>query len=242
MQNIIEETLQSGESIRAAGSKYLLVRDATHTLTLRVDTREPVEIKKNDVVLIEGFDMVELTNHHAGAITIQYQITDMPINTQSDAVSVSGAVTVDEINKPIVVSGIQNTVAVRLSEAVEVANFPKIQKVEVTNGSEVQKVEVTNHVELQKVKVSNFSELQLDSKPTTVNGVGAFTIVNGQATIAANAQRKSITIQAGESNQGNLLIAGFIRLSPDGVATIPASNAFVVTGTNGDTFTVGEII
>ncbi len=40
MQNIVKETLQAGESLRAAGAKYLLVRDATNTLTLRVDTLE----------------------------------------------------------------------------------------------------------------------------------------------------------------------------------------------------------
>ncbi len=160
MQNIVKETLKAGESIRAAGAKYLLVRDATNSLTLRVDTLEPVEVKKNDVVLTEGCTMLELCNHHASAVTIQYQITDLAINTQSDAVAVSGAVTVDEINKPIVVSGIQSTVGVRFDGAMEVSNFPAIQKVELTNPKDIQKVEVTNQAEVQKVQIENHQTIE----------------------------------------------------------------------------------
>ncbi len=237
MSNITKETLAAGAKIRAAGAKFLLIRDATNTMMLRVDTNEPVEIKKNDVIVIQGCNMVEIANHHESALTVEYQITDLAINTQSDAVSLAGAVRVDEIEKPVTVSGIQDTVDVRLGQGVEVTNLPATQKVEVTNPVDVQKVEIQNHQAVEFPETQQVSQKSTDCRELDAVTFGA----SGLASIAASADRKCIIIQAHEDNAGVCLIQG-LRLMAGGVLTLPAANELTLSGVEGDILQLVEVV
>ncbi|MFV0447650.1 MAG: hypothetical protein ACK5MF_04150 [Vibrio sp.] len=205
----------------------MLMRDATNSVTLRADTYEPVEIRKNDVIPTQGFTMLELSNHHGGAVTVEYQITDLAINAQSDAVSVSGAVTVDEIKKPVVVSGVQDVVAARVVNDISVANFPDVQKVEVLNQPDFA-LEMPEQINVREER-------------STLNNLGHF-FSNGQMNIPENPNRKAVIVFAPASNPIDITVGELIPISPGGHAVIPVTNELRLDG--GDTCTayVGEFV
>ncbi len=155
MQNIITKTFKAGEKLTTGAASLLLVRDCSHTIGFKAQKKHviitPVELKKNDVVSVGGFDVVELFNHHDIDVTVKYQLSDVPINTQSDAVSVTGAVEVNSIKEPVNVGNFPS------KQDVDVKNFPAIQKVGFDGE---QPVSVGNFPAKQDVDVKNFPAIQ----------------------------------------------------------------------------------
>ncbi len=145
MQKIITKVFASGESLRTGSARLLLVRDCSATIGFKGQKNgveiNPVELKKNDVVTVADFEIVELFNQTNQNVTVKYQLSDVPINTQSDAVSITGAVEVSSIKEPV-----------------NVGNFPTVQKTEVQNLPAVQKTEEVNPV--KEVAVNNLPDVQ----------------------------------------------------------------------------------
>ncbi|HFQ5248427.1 TPA: hypothetical protein ACGVAQ_003032 [Vibrio vulnificus] len=213
-------------------SLILIIRDTTENIMLEGDSISGVELSRSDIVTVTEYreQRVFLRNHNAQAVTVEFQLSDVPISIREQRMSINGGIVVDEIATPVEVSkvtapiSIEGVVPVTFDGGVEVSNFPNEQRV---NG---------------QVEVTNLHELQLPHQSNQVVGVGAFTVRNGQITIQANAKRVSLTIQAGGNNSAPLIVEGFLRIDPNGAAVLPASNALTVTGSDGDTFTVGEVL
>ncbi|UTM57025.1 hypothetical protein L4174_014675 [Photobacterium sp. CCB-ST2H9] len=185
-QKIIEVQLQAGEKIISAVSQYLLIRDCSHTVTLLAKTQNRevgTELKKNDVVPLGGFETIELYNHHQAAVTLKYQLTDIPVNTQSDAVAISGAVEVHSIREPVTIDAIQQTVPVSFSAPVSVGNWPAVQpvsgKVIVGNLPDVQAVQ-------GEVAITNLPAVQTVSGQVEIGNLPQVQQVSGLVAVASS--------------------------------------------------------
>ncbi|MEZ9430088.1 hypothetical protein AB4247_17575, partial [Vibrio splendidus] len=111
------QTLSPGESIQfnaGQAGKYLIVREASHSLMLRGDALRPTEIGRGDTVDITRFDELELFNHQAEPVTVEYQVADIPISTKSQNIDINNSVTISEILTPITVSAVQAEVKTRI--------------------------------------------------------------------------------------------------------------------------------
>ena len=96
-------TLNTGEAMKfnaGQAGKYLIMREASNTVMLRGDALRPVEIERGDTVDITRFDELELFNHKADAVTIEYQIADVPIITKAQKIDISNSVAISEILTP----------------------------------------------------------------------------------------------------------------------------------------------
>lgn len=110
-------TLNAGESIQfnaGQAGKYLIIREASHSLMLRGDALRPTEIGRGDTVDITRFDELELFNHQAEPVTVEYQVADIPISTKSQNIDINNSVTISEILTPITVSAVQAEVKTRI--------------------------------------------------------------------------------------------------------------------------------
>ncbi|MEZ8775711.1 hypothetical protein [Vibrio sp. 10N.247.310.17] len=110
-------TLNTGESIQfnaGQAGKYLIIREASHSLMLRGDALRPTEIGRGDTVDITRFDELELFNHQAEPVTVEYQVADIPISTKSQNIDINNSVTISEILTPITVSAVQAEVKTRI--------------------------------------------------------------------------------------------------------------------------------
>ncbi|WP_048664382.1 hypothetical protein, partial [Vibrio crassostreae] len=94
--------------------KYLIIREASHSLMLRGDALRPTEIGRGDTVDITRFDELELFNHQAEPVTVEYQVADIPISTKSQNIDINNSVTISEILTPITVSAVQAEVKTRI--------------------------------------------------------------------------------------------------------------------------------
>ncbi|CAK1966574.1 conserved hypothetical protein [Vibrio crassostreae] len=111
------QTLSPGESIQfnaGQAGKYLIIREASHSLILRGDALRPTEIGRGDTVDITRFDELELFNHQAEPVTVEYQVADIPISTKSQNIDINNSVTISEILTPITVSAVQAEVKTRI--------------------------------------------------------------------------------------------------------------------------------
>ncbi|MEZ9069761.1 MULTISPECIES: hypothetical protein [Vibrio] len=111
------QTLSPGESIQfnaGQAGKYLIIREASHSLMLRGDALRPTEIGRGDTVDITRFDELELFNHQAEPVTVEYQVADIPISTKSQKIDINNSVAISEILTPITVSKVQAEVKTRI--------------------------------------------------------------------------------------------------------------------------------
>ncbi|PMM18346.1 hypothetical protein BCT62_23985 [Vibrio splendidus] len=111
------QTLSPGESIQfnaGQAGKYLIIREASHSLMLRGDALRPTEIGRGDTVDITRFDELELFNHQAEPVTVEYQVADIPISTKSQKIDINNSVAISEILTPITVSAVQAEVKTRI--------------------------------------------------------------------------------------------------------------------------------
>ncbi|CDT25214.1 hypothetical protein BCT47_16650 [Vibrio splendidus] len=81
---------------------------------LRGDALRPTEIGRGDTVDITRFDELELFNHQAEPVTVEYQVADIPISTKSQNIDINNSVTISEILTPITVSAVQAEVKTRI--------------------------------------------------------------------------------------------------------------------------------
>lgn len=249
-------TLRAGEAIQfnaGQAGKYLILREASQAVLLRGDNLRPVEIERGDTVDVSQFDELELHNHNTKSLYLEFQITDVEVRIKSSSTAINGALNINEIETPIVISKIQQPldiavnlpsvdvnipdVQVDMPSSLEISNLPAVQKVEVNDWPNVQKVKVTDWPNVQKVELTNPTSAEAAPVLTPLSDI----VLDGDKTIPANIKRKGVIAIAPITNQRPIVIAGFIPLMPGGSTTIPASNALSVSGSNGDVLNVGEV-
>ncbi|MDP2592831.1 hypothetical protein Q8W41_25505 [Vibrio splendidus] len=130
-------TLSAGERVQfnaGQAGKYLIIREASHSLMLRGDALRPTEIGRGDTVDITRFDELELFNHQAEPVTVEYQVADIPISTKSQNIDINNSVTISEILTPITVSAVQAEVKTRIQNDTltvkKLADLYTLQKVD----------------------------------------------------------------------------------------------------------------
>ena len=102
---------------------YLILRDASHTLTLESDSFKGVELTRSDTVIITDYREMQLRfiNQSAEPIYFEFQLSQVDIRIKEQRMSVAGGIVVDEIINPVVVSEIQQPVNV------DVINVPTVE-------------------------------------------------------------------------------------------------------------------
>ncbi|MEZ9583375.1 hypothetical protein AB4230_13920 [Vibrio cyclitrophicus] len=130
-------TISPGESIQfnaGQAGKYLIIREASNSLMLRGDALRPTEIGRGDTVDITRFDELELFNHKAESVTVEYQVADIPIITKSQKIDINNSVAISEILTPITVSAVQAEVKTRIQNDTltveKLADLYTLQKVD----------------------------------------------------------------------------------------------------------------
>ncbi|PTO96334.1 hypothetical protein CWO08_08825 [Vibrio sp. 10N.286.48.B8] len=211
-------TLNTGEAIKfnaGQAGKYLIMREASNTVMLRGDALRPVEIERGDTVDITRFDELELFNHKADAVTIEYQIADVPIITKAQKIDISNSVAISEILTPITVDKVLSPIKV----------------------GEVQ-TEVKTRIQNDVLKVEKLADLYTLQKV----GSGLLDLTSDEQIIDGKAGRKGLFIQASTDNVSPVLVQGLIDLAAGGHTLIQTDAIVTLQGAIGDSVKVGEFI
>ncbi|PMN28624.1 hypothetical protein BCT35_23275 [Vibrio lentus] len=211
-------TLNTGEAIKfnaGQAGKYLIMREASNTVMLRGDALRPVEIERGDTVDITRFDELELFNHKADAVTIEYQIADVPIITKAQKIDISNSVAISEILTPITVDKVLSPIKV----------------------GEVQ-TEVKTRIQNDVLKVEKLADLYTLQKV----GSGLLDLTSDEQIIDGKAGRKGLFIQASTNNASPVLVQGLIDLTAGGHTLIQTDAIVTLQGAIGDSVKVGEFI
>ncbi|PTO52747.1 hypothetical protein [Vibrio splendidus] len=211
-------TLNTGEAIKfnaGQAGKYLIMREASNTVMLRGDALRPVEIERGDTVDITRFDELELFNHKADAVTIEYQIADVPIITKAQKIDISNSVAISEILTPITVDKVLSPIKV----------------------GEVQ-TEVKTRIQNDVLKVEKLADLYTLQKV----GSGLLDLTSDEQIIDGKAGRKGLFIQASTDNASPVLVQGLIDLTAGGHTLIQTDTIVTLQGAIGDSVKVGEFI
>lgn len=211
-------TLNTGEAIKfnaGQAGKYLIMREASNTVMLRGDALRPVEIERGDTVDITRFDELELFNHKADAVTIEYQIADVPIITKAQKIDISNSVAISEILTPITVDKVLSPITV----------------------GEVQ-TEVKTRIQNDVLKVEKLADLYTLQKV----GSGLLDLTSDEQIIDGKAGRKGLFIQASTDNASPVLVQGLIDLTAGGHTLIQTDAIVTLQGAIGDSVKVGEFI
>ena len=211
-------TLNTGEAIKfnaGQAGKYLIMREANNTVMLRGDALRPVEIERGDTVDITRFDELELFNHKADAVTIEYQIADVPIITKAQKIDISNSVAISEILTPITVDKVLSPIKV----------------------GEVQ-TEVKTRIQNEVLTVEKLPDLYTLQKV----GSGLLDLTNDEQIIDGKAGRKGLFIQASTDNASPVLVQGLIDLTAGGHTLIQTDAIVTLQGAIGDSVKVGEFI
>ncbi len=211
-------TLDTGEAIKfnaGQSGKYLIMREASNTVMLRGDALRPVEIERGDTVDITRFDELELFNHKADAVTIEYQIADVPIITKAQKIDISNSVAISEILTPITVDKVLSPIKV----------------------GEVQ-TEVKTRIQNDVLTVEKLADLYTLQKV----GSGVLDLTSDEQIIDGKAGRKGLFIQASTDNASPVLVQGLIDLTAGGHTLIQTDAIVTLQGAIGDSVKVGEFI
>ncbi|MEZ8744161.1 hypothetical protein MID13_01525 [Vibrio gigantis] len=211
-------TLSSGDSIKfnaGQAGKYLIMREASNTVMLRGDALRPVEIERGDTVDITRFDELELFNHKADAVTIEYQVADVPIITKAQKIDINNSVAISEILTPITVDEVQAPIKV----------------------GEVQ-AEVKTRILNDVLTVEKLAELYTLQKLDE----GTLSMTGDEQSIAGKDERKGLFIQTHATNANSVLVQGFIEVVAGGHVLIQSNKAITLEGGEGDGVRVGEFI
>ncbi|MEZ9020003.1 hypothetical protein AB6E79_24055 [Vibrio lentus] len=211
-------TLNTGEAIKfnaGQAGKYLIMREASNTVMLRGDALRPVEIERGDTVDITRFDELELFNHKVDAVTIEYQIADVPIITKAQKIDISNSVAISEILTPITVDKVLSPIKV----------------------GEVQ-TEVKTRIQNDVLKVEKLADLYTLQKV----GNGLLDLTSDEQIIGGKAGRKGLFIQASTDNASPVLVQGLIDLTAGGHTLIQTDAIVTLQGAIGDSVKVGEFI
>ncbi|HFQ4989950.1 TPA: hypothetical protein ACGUVV_004872 [Vibrio vulnificus] len=220
-------TLSAGESIHfnaGQAGKYLIIREASHTLILRGDVLRPTEIGRGDTVDITRFDELELFNHQAESVTVEYQVADIPIITKSQKIDINNSIAISEILTPILVRKVQEPI-----------NVSAVQ--EPINVSAVQ-AEVKTRIQNDTLTVETLADLYTLQKVDT----GLLDLTGEEQILAGKEERKAIFIQAFKENAHPILVQGFIEILAGGHVLIKSNNAVRLEGVAGDKVRIGEFV
>ncbi|HAS6153224.1 TPA: hypothetical protein I7146_17160 [Vibrio vulnificus] len=220
-------TLSAGESIHfnaGQAGKYLIIREASHTLILRGDVLRPTEIGRGDTVDITRFDELELFNHQAESVTVEYQVADIPIITKSQKIDINNSIAISEILTPILVRKVQEPI-----------NVSAVQ--EPINVSAVQ-AEVKTRIQNDTLTVETLADLYTLQKVDT----GLLDLTGEEQSLAGKEERKAIFIQAFKENAHPILVQGFIEILAGGHVLIKSNNAVRLEGVAGDKVRIGEFV
>ncbi|WP_028025579.1 hypothetical protein [Enterovibrio calviensis] len=116
-----KHTLSQGQSVDVSAGqngRYLIIREATDSVTLQSDSLRPVEIERGDTVDVSDYDTLTIANHHGETVAIEFQVTDIPVITRAQKIngantigiaSIDSPVKVSEVLEPVTVSGVVET-------------------------------------------------------------------------------------------------------------------------------------
>ncbi len=220
-------TLSAGESIHfnaGQAGKYLIIREASHTLILRGDVLRPTEIGRGDTVDITRFDELELFNHQAESVTVEYQVADIPIITKSQKIDINNSIAISEILTPILVRKVQEPI--KVSAVQEPINVSAVQ------------AEVKTRIQNDTLTVETLADLYTLQKVDT----GLLDLTGEEQSLAGKEERKAIFIQAFKENAHPILVQGFIEILAGGHVLIKSNNAVRLEGVAGDKVRIGEFV
>ncbi|PME33501.1 hypothetical protein BCV39_18825 [Vibrio sp. 10N.286.55.E10] len=259
-------TFNAGQS-----GKYLILRDTTHSLLLQGDTIRPVEIFGGDTVDVSALDKLELHNHQAVDVTFEYQVSDLLIMTKAQKISVNNALLVSEIEKPINVRKLLDPVKVsdivtplKVSEIQTPTTISQIQTPvnvnrvaepvtvdQITQPLTVERIQQPVNVEIGNASLNvqatiTNSELKVTSEPERVTfariGNGTLLMTGGYQRIQEKSARKALILQALATNEGTVIVQGFLELRPGGHLMLNTNQAVSLKGTASDRLKVGEAL
>lgn len=250
-------TFNAGQS-----GKYLILRDTTHSLLLQGDTMRPVEIFGGDTVDVSALDKLELHNHQALDVTFEYQVSDLLIMTKAQKISVNNALLVSEIEKPINVRKVLDPIKVsdivtplKVSEIQTPTTISQIQTpVNINRVAEpltVERIQQPVNVEVGNASLNvqatiTNSELKVTSEPERVTfariGNGTLLMTGGYQRIQEKSARKALILQALATNEGSVIVQGFLELRPGGHLMLNTNQAVSLKGTASDRLKVGEAL
>ncbi|NOH21455.1 hypothetical protein [Vibrio cyclitrophicus] len=238
-------TISAGESIQfnaGQAGKYLIIREASHTLLLRGDTLRPTEIGRGDTVDITRFDELELVNHQTESVTVEYQVADIPIITKAQKIDINNSVAISEILTPITVKKVQEPLKVSAIQA-EVKTRIQNDTLTVSKVQEPLKVsaiqaEVKTRIQNDTLTVEKLPDLYTLQKVDT----GLLDLTGDEQSIAGNEERKGLFIQASKENEHPVLVQGFIEVVAGGHVLIQSIQVVTLEGVAGDTVRLGEFV
>ncbi|MEZ8719398.1 hypothetical protein AB6D81_26010 [Vibrio splendidus] len=239
------QTLSPGESIQfnaGQAGKYLIIREASHSLILRGDVLRPTEIGRGDTVDITRFDELELFNHQTGSVTVEYQVADIPIITKAQKIDINNSVAISEILTPITVNKIQEPLKVSAVQA-EVKTRIQNDTLTISKVQEPLKVsaiqgEVKARIQNDTLTVEKLPDLYTLQKVDT----GLLDLTGDEQSIVGNEERKCLFIQANKENEHPVLVQGFIEVVAGGHVLIKSNQVVMLEGIEGDTVRLGEFV
>ncbi|WP_048661905.1 hypothetical protein, partial [Vibrio crassostreae] len=222
--------------------KYLIIREASHSLILRGDALRPTEIGRGDTVDITRFDELELFNHQTGSVTVEYQVADIPIITKAQKIDINNSVAISEILTPITVNKIQEPLKVSAVQA-EVKTRIQNDTLTISKVQEPLKVsaiqgEVKARIQNDTLTVEKLPDLYTLQKVDT----GLLDLTGDEQSIVGNEERKGLFIQANKENEHPVLVQGFIEVVAGGHVLIKSNQVVMLEGIEGDTVRLGEFV
>lgn len=258
-------TLNAGESIQfnaGQAGKYLIIREASHSLMLRGDALRPTEIGRGDTVDITRFDELELFNHQEESVTVEYQVADIPISTKSQNIDINNSVAISEILTPITVSKVQESI--KVSEVSSPVNIAQIQAPvnvrrvvepvtveQITQPLTVERIQQPVNVEVGNASLDvqatiTNTELKVTLDPERVTfakiGNGTLSLTGRTQTIRSKTARKALILQAAATNKASVMVQGFLELRPGGHLMLNTNQAVTLKGAPNDVVRLGEAL
>jgi len=226
-----------------ASGQYIYVEKAMGDISIWAKTtdgqREYVmrEREKNIVPIGEEFTELTIENQseQTGEIIVRYGFGNFTPSNDHQKVIFD-----NEINLPSNITfassqpvhqaaGASFNTIVSNFPAEQVVSFKGNQPVTIENGQAIN-VEISNPVEAVSI---------IESDPV-INGLADIAIDGTAQTIPAKVGRKGLLLQAPISNNGDIIVQGFLRVEAGAVVPFPASNAVTIQGSAGDVLYVGE--
>ncbi|MFZ3408686.1 hypothetical protein [Vibrio chagasii] len=259
-------TFNAGQS-----GKFLILRETTHSLILQGDTLRPVEVFGGDTVDVSALDKLELHNHQPVDVTFEYQVSDLRIMTKAQKINVSNAMLVSEIEKPIHVRKVIDPIKIsdivtplKLSEIQTPIKISQVQTpvnvnrvadpitvAQITQPMTVERIQQPVNVEVGNASLNvqatiTNSELKVTSEQERVTfakiGNGTLALTGRTQTIRSKTARKLLILQALTTNEGSVMVQGFLELRPGGHLMLNTNQAVSLKGTASDRLKVGEAL
>lgn len=149
----------------SSSNEFLIIRESDSNVVFAADNFTPLELSRGDNVNVKRFQMArtKLSNPNDFDITVEYQLSDVPISVPPKMVGIDGSVGISSIESPIAIQRIIEKVTVKAIESI--VNIKG--KVNVDNKLDV---DVKNTVEVSgNVKVTDPVTIKSVAKTVSVN-------------------------------------------------------------------------